>query len=195
MSAIQSKKVDLWAGNMSVQLPTSFIDASNIRPVPSHQEVWLDQDGPANVIFSLNQMVDVASDEEAATFHLDDQVEEDVYRIWQNKPVFAERFPSTTRGRYLVATVKNRDDHSVDFVGIVMIMLRLREYQTDLVITISVPHVGGHYDTRGMDLSEGRLGSLMESANILKDAIAHSLECADFSFLLKEEDKDEVMSD
>jgi hypothetical protein len=44
-------------------------------------------------MFSLNQLVDVESDEEAATFHLDDQVEEDVYRIWQNKPVFAERFP------------------------------------------------------------------------------------------------------
>jgi hypothetical protein len=79
---------------------------------------------------------------------------------------------------------------SVAFVGIVMIMLRLREYQTDLVITISVPHMGGQYDMRGMDLSEGKLGSLMESANIMKDAIAHSLECVDFSFIVKEEDKD-----
>jgi hypothetical protein len=83
---------------------------------------------------------------------------------------------------------------SVAFLGILAIMLRLREYQTDLVITISIPHMGGQSDTRGMDLSERRLGSL-ELANVMKDAIAHSLECADFPFLLKEEDKDEVMSD
>lgn len=53
-----------------------------------------------------------------------------------------------------------------------MIMIRLVEQASDIIITINVPHK----NARDVDMGEGRLGRQMEEAGVMLDAIVASFE-------------------
>lgn len=48
---------DLYGGAITVNLPTNFIDSSNLRLIPDHQEVYLSPKTLTSVIFEINQFV------------------------------------------------------------------------------------------------------------------------------------------
>jgi Ran-interacting Mog1 protein len=48
---------DLYGGAITAQLPTDFIDSSDLRQVPDHQEVYLSPRTLTSVVFEINQYV------------------------------------------------------------------------------------------------------------------------------------------
>ena len=65
--------LDLFGGAMRTTLPSGWLDASDARPVPDHQEVWLEPGGGADrsVIIEILERVD-AADDACAAYHFDD---------------------------------------------------------------------------------------------------------------------------
>lgn len=48
---------DLYGGAITANLPTDFIDSSNLRQIPDHQEVYLAPKTLTTIIFEINQYV------------------------------------------------------------------------------------------------------------------------------------------
>ncbi|KAK5267089.1 hypothetical protein LTR99_005951 [Exophiala xenobiotica] len=89
---------ELYGGAIAVELPTEFIDSSDIRQIPDHQEVFLSPTTLTSIIFELNDYVqpqplpaatqqpqqngtsstspqtDVDADAEAAKYHFNDVI-------------------------------------------------------------------------------------------------------------------------
>lgn len=51
-----------------------------------------------------------------------------------------------------------------DFTALVMTLLRLEKQNTDILITINVPHIKGEYDEAEVDLELGKKGKLIGDA-------------------------------
>lgn len=51
-----------------------------------------------------------------------------------------------------------------DFTAIIMTLLRIERYKTDILITINVPHIKGEYDEDDVDLELGKQGKLIGDA-------------------------------
>ena len=46
-------QVSLFGSCLSISLPNSFIDASTIRPVPDHQEMWMNKESNEWIIIGI----------------------------------------------------------------------------------------------------------------------------------------------
>lgn len=70
----------------------------------------------------------------------------------------------------LIATQTPNTSHSSDqnsapdFTALTMTLLRLEEQDTDILITINVPHIRGEYDAEEVDLELGKQGKLIGDA-------------------------------
>ena len=92
------KSIPLFGGALTVSLPSTFTDVSNLRQVPDHQEVWLDSEGFTSVVIEILERVE-KPDLEALRYHLEDLVEEDVgeMRIWESGSTELREFPYVFR--------------------------------------------------------------------------------------------------
>eukprot|EP01084_Bolivina_argentea_P059751 109156_1 len=59
----------LFGGGFGISLPERFIDLSNFRLVPDHQEVWSDAHTDQSIIIELVERVNEQKDENAAHYH------------------------------------------------------------------------------------------------------------------------------
>lgn len=70
----------------------------------------------------------------------------------------------------LIATQTPNASHSSDqssapdFTALTLTLLRLEEQDTDILITINVPHIRGEYDAEEVDLELGKQGKLIGDA-------------------------------
>ena len=66
-----------------------FLQYSLLRPVPSHQEIYLSATGFTSLILEINERVeDLGSDQEALRYHFDDVVTPgDINRVWETSDV------------------------------------------------------------------------------------------------------------
>ncbi|MCJ1224131.1 hypothetical protein MMC12_000775 [Toensbergia leucococca] len=81
--AVEYTRVDLYGGALSVELPVGFIDASNFRPVPDHQEVFVSNNNSTSIIIDILESVDIRTEREALDFHFDAIVNQaDNPQIW-----------------------------------------------------------------------------------------------------------------
>ena len=76
--------------------------------------------------------------------------------------------------------------HEPDFVGIVLLLVRLVEQKTDILVSVSVPHVAGEYEAGEVDLEEGRLGRLLEKGVQIRENVMESLEVRDWRLFVQE---------
>lgn len=60
---------DLFGGAISADIPSTFIDASDFRPIPSHQEVYVSKDSSDSIIIEIVEMQPVPI-EIMAKYHL-----------------------------------------------------------------------------------------------------------------------------
>lgn len=67
-----------------------------------------------------------------------------------------------------------------------MILIRLKEQKTDIVVTVNVPHLPNSYDENEMTPEEGKLGPLMESASKVKERVLDTFEVKDFGLFIEE---------
>ena len=61
----------LFGGALTASLPVDWLDASDVRPVPDHQEVWTEREGERSLVVEILERAE-ASDAECAAFHFQD---------------------------------------------------------------------------------------------------------------------------
>lgn len=74
--------------------------------------------------------------------------------------------------------------HEPDFVGILLTLIRLEEKQTDLVVSINVPHLAGQYVAGDVEFEKGKLGFLMERARGMREVLMGSLEVREWGLFV-----------
>ena len=58
-----------------------------------------------------------------------------------------------------------------DFTAVIMILVRLAQQNSDILITINIPHVKGEYETRDINLEDGRTGAMINDGQKIRDQI------------------------
>ncbi|KFH45748.1 ran guanine nucleotide release factor-like protein [Hapsidospora chrysogenum ATCC 11550] len=167
----------LYGGAIVCDLPDNFADVSKLRQVPDNQEVWIDKDGFTSIIFDITERVGEPGsgpeiDGRAITTHLEELVGSDVggLKIWNTAETEFSRLEPGTPAYTLISTQtphvgQSKDRTSApDFTALIMTLLRLEKYKTDILITINVPHIKGEYDEDEVDLQLGKQGKLIGDA-------------------------------
>ncbi|KAK7192931.1 hypothetical protein DPSP01_005141 [Paraphaeosphaeria sporulosa] len=181
---MQYKKVDLYGGAITVDLPTAYGDASQIREVPDHQEVYLDENGYSGVIVEILEYVEKPTDAEALQYHFADLVDgtgDETNMLEQshaamakvaNKPVYTLSFIQTP-------PPPDRPRKTPDFVAIHLLLLRVKEHGTDIMVTVNVPHYPGEYEKA----APGEKTSLMKDGDEIAKRVLESFDIKDWSLL------------
>ncbi|EGP83627.1 unnamed protein product [Zymoseptoria tritici ST99CH_1A5] len=192
MTTLQFKTASLFGGAISVDIPQTWADVSEIREVPDTQEVYLDRDGFSSIVVDILERVDKPTDGEALEYHLSDIIDEDLgeAKIRERKDASLRLMPSTPVFTLIATTPPGARQrgrpNEPDFVGVIMILIRLKEQKTDIVVTVNVPHLPNSYDENEMTPEEGKLGPLMESASKVKERVLDTFEVKDFGLFIEE---------
>lgn len=126
--------------------------------------------------------------------------EEKEKRVWERRPVamgHLEGVPAwtitATQHPVRPAPQANGDtdeggeeEQTVDFTGISLTLVRLREQKTDILIAVNAPYVRGEYDAADVDLREGKLGTVMKGALEVRDEILGSFTVVDWGLFVDE---------
>ncbi|CAK3971077.1 ran-interacting mog1 [Lecanosticta acicola] len=181
----QFKPASLFGGAIVVDLPATFEDVSEIRQVPDNQEVYLDRAGFSSIVVDiLERVTDKPNDIEALKFHLSDIVDEDagqtkIFNI--EEEVTMRKMPPGTKVLTLIAIsppgekMRGRANEP-DFVGILLVLVRLVEKETDVVVSVNVPHMPGEYVREDVDLGKGRCGRLLEVGKAVRERVLETFE-------------------
>mmetsp|Transcript_14775 Transcript_14775/g.22258 ORF Transcript_14775/g.22258 Transcript_14775/m.22258 type:complete len:194 (+) Transcript_14775:90-671(+) len=150
----------LFGGAIVCTLPTSYEDISVYRTVPDHQEVYVDKTSNTSVIVEILSRQDV-SDASAPQFFFDDLVEfnrakaSEVY--YSKVDVSSSCIPSIDASKsrcLLIGRQEVEKDHRLDNVLVFMVLLRLPEKETDILITMN-----SALDSAAISLSPSALSS------------------------------------
>ncbi len=91
------KQVALYGGALGVALPASFVDVSQLRQVPDHQEVWADAASAASAVVEIVEAQGDVADAAAARFFWGDLAEANGAqgeRGWRELPADAALLPA-----------------------------------------------------------------------------------------------------
>ena len=172
---------------------------SNIRQVPDNQEVYLDINGCTSVIFDITERVAVpeaSTDAEALKYHYRDIVDaqyggdDEETKFWHSATVQLTKMPDVPC-YYMFASQHPRGAQQLpprapNFTGIVLILVRLVDKKTDVLILINVPHIEGEYSKDDIDLPAQKIGPLLEKAESFKRKILETFEVKDWNLFVEE---------
>ena len=144
-----------FGGAITATLPGHWLDASDARPVPDHQEVWLECDSDRSLIVELLERVECADAECAAT-HFED-VASGNGALHASVLTTSELLPqslqpsmrSTVASCFMVHGVQTLppaaalDTAATVELHVCLAVLRLAAQTTDLVLSVSRPHTSG----------------------------------------------------
>lgn len=148
--SMNNKEVELYGGAITTVVPPGFIDASTLREVPDTQEVYVNsrrdeeefEDGLAtneSIIVDLLETVDKSDLKEAWQFHVEDLTELNGTTKWE--ALQEDTVQQGTKFTGLVMEVANKwgkpDLAQTVVIGVALI--RLTQFDTDVVISIDVP--------------------------------------------------------
>ena len=146
----------LFGGAIVMTLPSRLEDVSVVRQVPDHQEVFVDKASDISLIVEILSHADEVSNEEAARYHFDDlaqcnsAVSTDVMStaVYGEEQVFLPGVsPSIIKcvltGRQKVSKFRNSEQNCMDEVLIFLLVVRMPEIGTDLLISLNVPSTIG----------------------------------------------------
>ncbi|KAJ4309083.1 hypothetical protein N0V94_009088 [Neodidymelliopsis sp. IMI 364377] len=169
----------LYGGAITVDLPSTFADTSQIREVPDHQEVYLDLQGYSSIVVEILEYVEKNSDEEALQYHFADLIdEEDSSNVLEQGRAVMKKLSDKTI--YTIRSIQtpppntNPNRKVPEFVYIHLLLLRLKEQGTDLMVQINIPHYPGEYEKPKE--GEGEVTQLMKDSEKIKDRILESFE-------------------
>ena len=69
---------------------------------------------------------------------------------------------------------------TTDFTAVIMILIRLAQESTDLMITINIPHVQGQYEPHEISMEDGRTGGLINEGQKIRDQVISSFQIKDW---------------
>ncbi|KAI4959321.1 hypothetical protein J4E86_003043 [Alternaria arbusti] len=170
----------LYGGAITLDLPSNFADASQIRQIPDHQEVYLDNNGYSSIVIEILEYVEKNSDEEALQYHFGDLVEgtgdqstiisqeRAVMKSLPDKPVLALSF---------IQTPPTPNPHpnrkTPEFTYIHLLLLRLKEQGTDVMVSVNIPHYAGEYTPAEQ---QGGETQLMKDSKAVKEQVLESFQ-------------------
>jgi hypothetical protein len=102
---------------------------------------------------------------------------------FRNKPVFTLSFIQTP------PPPERPDRKQPEFVAIHLILLRLKEQGTDILITINAPHYAGEYEKPAV---EGEATLLMKDGDAIRERVLESFEVKDWGLFSPGEAEAEV---
>lgn len=146
---------ELFGGAMTCLLPGSFEDISKYRPVPDHQEVFVDKNSNSSIMIEILAREEEVTSATAATYFFDDLAE---FNQAKGKSVVLHLPPpdglaeaATTNSEITVqkcCLIGRQDvpkDHKVDDVITFLTAFRLSPIDTDLLITMTLgPGLDSH---------------------------------------------------
>ncbi|XP_014551271.1 hypothetical protein COCVIDRAFT_113349 [Bipolaris victoriae FI3] len=173
------KSTPLYGGAITVDLPSDYSDASLIRQIPSHQEVYLHNTGYTSIVLEILEYVDKPSDEEALQYHFADlidgtgdattmvaQAKSEMKNLPQT-PILTLTFIQTPPPAPAGAPARKTPEYTF----IQLILVRLKDQGTDIMITINSPHYPGEYTPAASPSSETQL---MTEAKGIKEKVLES---------------------
>ncbi|CCE63842.1 hypothetical protein TPHA_0F03620 [Tetrapisispora phaffii CBS 4417] len=146
---MNTEKVQLYGGTISSTIPSGFLDVSMIREVPDTQEVYVNSrtdsdhfdDGLGrneSIIFDLLERVDATDDKEALEVHIGEISELNDSDGWLK--INWKQLDNTSQTVILIESAKKWGKQSLEEVVVIcMGLIRFKEFDTDVVITINVP--------------------------------------------------------
>ncbi|KAL0947141.1 hypothetical protein HGRIS_013269 [Hohenbuehelia grisea] len=166
---------DLFGGTIKALLPTSLIDASDLRQVPDTQEVFLYPDSSISVIVEILERVAASSFADAAKFHFDSLAHDNSATGTQVHDVTVipndrgDETPSVIvlKGRQQVPKFNRTVP---DDVQILMGLFRVEQKNVDLVVTFNVPVTsedGGAVGDEGLRAAQADFENMVRSLQII----------------------------
>lgn len=125
----------LFGGSATAKIPSDFLDASTLREVPDHQEVYVGmlQEDDISVIIELLEPVEKPNLTEALVYHIDE-----THRVSDTKKdeieVPVEVLTMDFHDREYVERIDIVKSKSLP-TSLVFGLIRLAEYNTDVLIT------------------------------------------------------------
>jgi hypothetical protein len=142
---------DLFGGAIVSRLPDNFADISQFREVPDHQEVFVENESDASIIIELFDYDSDLSDDQAIRHYFDDlaKFNEAVHYVVHSDNIVTEEMfaplipPQFTRialiGQQSVSKFRDRPDAVVDEVYVILVLIRLKNVGTDLLVSLNIP--------------------------------------------------------
>ncbi|RMZ89783.1 hypothetical protein DV736_g2992, partial [Chaetothyriales sp. CBS 134916] len=150
---------ELYGGAITSELPSAYFDATSVRQVPDHQEVYLSPEQLTSLIFEINQYVSFGNDVGAVQLHFSDVIEQPDHLDGQSsapKLINLVRDSVKDFPAYIIqGTIVSPEIDKVAsalpvewqqnpktkdyFTKALLIVIRLAKYGTDFCIRINVP--------------------------------------------------------
>lgn len=166
MAALVEHK-DLFGGALSANIPKGFVDASTIRQVPDHQEVFLDPHSNASLVIEILDIESVDQGLTAATHHFkllandNEAISYEIFKSITSKsgetdlngiaPLIVESINLSSNVKGIKATgislsitsgtqkVPKYNHTSPDTVFIAVAVITLSDVDSDILISINIP--------------------------------------------------------
>lgn len=167
---------ELFGGAITVTLPSSLVDASDLRQIPDTQEVFLSPSSGVSIIFEVLERVAATDPEEAAKFHFEALAHDNSASnaTVTDVAVTTKRngntpAPTVLRGTQLVSKFNASE---LDEVHILLALFRVEAKNVDFVMTMNVP-------TKTSDGGAVPADRLAEAIQVFEAAVP-SLKIVDF---------------
>ena len=146
----EMQQKDLYGGAIKTKVPSRFFDASEVRQVPDHQEVFTDSLSDQALIFEIVSLVSDVSNEESARFHFKEiavandssdqmQIVDVIPLTGRELPSFRcphNFFASAAVGTQMVSKFREAARNTVKvFVGVI----RVPHIETEILISLTTP--------------------------------------------------------
>ncbi|KAF6263329.1 hypothetical protein COO60DRAFT_455417 [Scenedesmus sp. NREL 46B-D3] len=143
------RPVELYGGAIAAQFPNRFVDVSDFRPVPDHQEVWADGASDQSIVVEIAEHSDVP-DSNVGRFMFDDLAvanEASSSSIADIKQLGTAEVPHIQQGTYICfvsgtqQACKGRDAglDRANTVQLLLCIIRLPQHSSDLLVTVNAP--------------------------------------------------------
>lgn len=143
----------LYGGAIVGNLADNFADVSKFRQVPDNQEVFVDRDTDASIIVELLELEASASGLPAVHYHFkelaasNEATESSILSEGDfSGEEFIPRIPNAVSklaviGKQKAGKYRDRPDMKLDDVHIVLVLIRLGDVTTDMLVSLNMPNL------------------------------------------------------
>lgn len=197
-----SEQRQLFGGAIETLLQSQFVDVSKVRQVPDHQEVFIDQDSECSLIIELLEFESSLPNDTSAIHHyFNDLAEanESTEKIVLSEGMLSGDvfIPSLDGshckmaliGKQRVGKYRTRPDMQVDEIYVVLVLVRLTNVGTDLLISLNIPTAALQAAGEEPALAEWEtsvdIAHLIESAEIPASAVVGAQKFYEFVSVIR----------
>ncbi|XP_067879764.1 ran guanine nucleotide release factor [Heterodontus francisci] len=169
MATNETHSHPLFGGSFSAILPPHSIDVSDIREIPDNQEVFIHSGTDQSIIIELLEHQSQVPDQEAARYHFadlttsNDAAGVEGTEILNVEPVSSGQIALQELSSAWLLTGRQRvakfAEQARNTVNIHLVLFRLPQYSTDILITFNDPTVISPFSSSSMGGSTAQAGA------------------------------------